>query len=38
MNKNGYVSFCLNFLYLGAWISYDWNDEYDIKARIKESK
>ena len=37
VNKNGYVSFCLNVLYLGSWISYDLNDEYDIKARIKEA-
>ena len=37
VNKNGYVSFCLNFLYLGSWISYDLNDEYDIKARIKKA-
>ena len=36
VNKNGYVSFCLNFLYLGSWISYNLNDEYDIKARIKK--
>ena len=27
MNKNEYVSFCLNFLYLGSWISCDLNDE-----------
>ena len=29
--------FYLNFLYLGSWISYDLNDEYDIKARIKKA-
>ena len=38
VNKNGYVSFCLNFLYLGSWISYDLNHEYDTKARIKKAK
>ena len=37
VNKNEYVSFCLNFLYLDSWISYDLNDEYDIKARIKKA-
>ena len=37
VNKNGYISFCLKFLYLGSWISYDLNDEYDIKARIKKA-
>ena len=37
VNKSEYVSFCLFFLYLGLWISYDLNDEYDIKARIKKA-
>ena len=37
VNKNGYVSFCLNFLYLGSWISYDLNDEHDSKVRIKKA-
>ena len=30
--------FYLNFLYLGSWISYDLNDEYDKKTRIKKKK
>ena len=29
--------FLFNFLYLGSWISYDLNDEYDIKAWIKKT-
>ena len=37
VNINGYVSFYLNFLYLGSWISYDLNDEHDIKAWIKKA-
>ena len=34
VNKNGYVSFCLKFLCVGSWMSYDLNDEHEIKVRI----
>ena len=29
--------FLFKFLFLGSWISYDLNDEHDIKARIKKA-
>ena len=37
VNKNGYVSVCLSYLYLDSWISYNLNDEYDINLKFLDS-
>ena len=31
------IFFYLNDLYIDSWISYDLNDEYDIKGRIQKA-
>ena len=36
-DENRFISFTLNFRYLGSWISYDLNDIYDIDSRIKKT-
>ena len=35
ISGNGFLSFTINFKYLGSWIFYDLNDSYDESLRIK---
>ena len=34
MSGNGIVTYCKHFKYLGSWISYNLQDDYDINMRI----
>ena len=35
VNDFGFISFTKSFKYLGSWISYDFDDRYNIESRIK---
>ena len=36
IDGNAFFSFTINFKYLGSWISYDFNDSFDVYSKIKK--
>jgi len=35
--KDGFVSYCRHFKYLGSWMSYSLGDDYDIRMQIESA-